>query len=226
MGPINYLTNELMIPFLTFSYQSIYPNYGVSILLLTFLIKVLFYPLTKKQFESMKITQKIQPKMKKIQEKFKGQPEKIHQEVMKLWKENNANPLGGCLPALVQLPVFFAIFYTVKSSAFIALVKSPGINQGLFTFWLADLTVKDTTYILPALVAVSMYLSQKMMVVEESQKMLMTLMPVVMFVVSIQMPSGVLLYWAASQIISTVQQYMILNPIGKGKNIVVKETEA
>jgi YidC/Oxa1 family membrane protein insertase len=226
MGPINYLTNEIMIPFLTFSYNSIYPNYGVSILLLTLVIKLLFYPLTKKQFESMKITQKIQPKMKKIQEKFKGQPEKIHQEVMKLWKENNANPLGGCLPALVQLPVFFAIFYTVKSPVFISIVKAPGINHGLFPFWLADLTLKDSTYILPALVAISMYLSQKMMVVDESQKTLMTVMPIVMFVVSISMPAGVLLYWAASQLISTLQQYLILNPIGKSKTIVVKENEA
>ena len=225
MGPINYLTNEIMIPFLNFSYHTIFPNYGVAILLLTLLIKILFYPLTKKQFESMKITQEIQPKMKKIQEKFKGQPEKIHQEVMKLWKEHNANPLGGCLPALVQLPVFFAIFYTIKSAAFTAIIKSPGINQGLFSFWISDLTMKDTTFILPALVAASMYFSQKMMVVEESQKMLM-MMPIVMFIVSISMPGGVLLYWASSQIISTAQQYLILYPLGKSKNSVIKEIEA
>ena len=223
MGPIRYLTDQVMIPFLTFSYHTIWPNYGVSILLLTLVIKLLFYPLTKKQFESMKITQKIQPQMKKLQEKFKGQPEKLHQEMMKLWKEHNANPLGGCLPALVQLPFFFAVFYTVKSPGFQAIVLAPGINHGLFSFWLSNLTLPDHTFILPVLIAVSTYLSQRMMVMEQSQRALMTVMPVVMFVVCLKMPAGVLLYWAASQLILTVQQYLILNPIGS-HNLVVKES--
>ena len=110
MKPINYLIDSFMIPFLNFSYENIFPNYGIAIILLTVLIKIVFYPLTKKQFEAMKANQKIQPMMKKIQEKYKGQPEKLHKEMTKLWKENNANPLSGCLPALVQLPVFIAVF--------------------------------------------------------------------------------------------------------------------
>ncbi len=226
MGPINYLTDQVMIPFLSYSYTHIFPNYGVAILLLTLVIKILFYPLTKKQFESMKVTQKIQPEMKKLQEKYKGKPEKLHEEMKKLWKEHNANPLGGCLPALVQLPFFFAVFYTVKSPAFQAMVLAPGINHGLFTFWLSNLTLPDKTYLLPVLIAVSTYLSQKMMVMEQSQKALMTVMPVVMFVVCLKMPAGVLLYWAASQLISTLQQYLVVNPLGSSKNlVVVKETE-
>ena len=115
MGPIDLLIQNWMIPFLKFSYQSIYPNYGMSIILLTVLVKMVFYPLTKKQFVQMKVNQKIQPQIKEIQEKYKKQPEKMHKEMSALWKANNANPLSGCLPALVQLPFFFAIFYTMQS---------------------------------------------------------------------------------------------------------------
>ena len=112
------MVDNIMIPFLEACY-GFYPNYGVSILILTLVIKVIFFPLSKKQFEKMKITQKLQPKVKALQAKYKGDPKKIQQEMMKLWKENNANPLGGCLPALVQLPFFLAIFYTIKIDAII-----------------------------------------------------------------------------------------------------------
>lgn len=210
MGPIDFLVQKVMLPFLNFSYHTIYPNYGIAIILLTVLIKVLFYPLTRKQFESMKVTQKLQPKMKELQEKFKGQPEKLQKEMIKLWRENKANPLSGCLPALVQLPVFFAVFYTVNSAGFKEILGQPGINAGLFPFWLADLALPDKTFILPVIIALSTYWSQKMFTVDPKQASLFIFMPFLMFFISLKMPAGVLLYWAASQLISTLQQLIIM----------------
>lgn len=210
MGAIDYLIHTLMIPFLTFSHDTIFPNYGVSIILLTLVIRAAFYPLTKKQFQSMKVTQKIQPEMKKIQEKFKGQPEKLQKEMMKLYRENNANPLGGCLPALVQLPFFIAVFYTIKSEAFTTLITQPGINPGFLSFWIPDLAQPDATYILPILVGLTSYLSQKMMTIDPKQAAMFIFMPFFMFFICLKMPGGVLLYWATSQGLSVAQQYYFL----------------
>lgn len=211
IAPIKYLIDTLMIPFLSFSYHSIYPNYGVAIILLTLLIKVLFAPLTKKQFESMKKTQEIQPEIKKIQEKFKDQPEKVHQEMMKIWKEKKVNPLGGCLPAVVQLPFFIAVFYTVSSESFKALLASPGVNQGMFSFWLADLTAPDATYIMPVIIGILTYFTSKMMSPSgQKQPAFMAIMPVFMVVICLRMPAGVLLYWVSSQLISSIQQYLVV----------------
>jgi YidC/Oxa1 family membrane protein insertase len=210
MNPINYLIDTIFIPFLQFSYSTIIPNYGVAIILLTLFIRAIFYPLTRKQFESLKATQKIQPKVKKLQEKYKKEPEKMQAEMMKLWKENNANPLGGCLPALVQLPFFFAIFYTIKSDTFTQLLTQPGINPGLFPFWLSNLSQPDGTYILPILIGVLTYASQKLTTVDQKQMAMLVFMPVVMVVICINMPAGVLIYWATSQFVSTAQQYFIM----------------
>ena len=208
MNPITAMVDNIMIPFLEACY-GFYPNYGVSILILTLVIKVIFFPLSKKQFEKMKITQKLQPKVKALQAKYKGDPKKIQQEMMKLWKENNANPLGGCLPALVQLPFFLAIFYTIKSDAFLSLLTGEGINPG-FLIW-SNLAANDTTYILPTLIAATTYLSQKLYVTDPSQKQMMAMMaifmPIMMFFVSLNMPVGVLLYWTLNQAVSGGIQY-------------------
>ncbi len=212
MNPIDYLINEFMIPFLRFSYDSIYPNYGIAILLLTILVKILFVPLTQKQFKAMKETQKIQPEIKKIQEKYKGQPDKASKEMMQLWKTHKVNPLGGCLPALVQLPVFIAIFYTIKSPGFNALISQEGINRGLFSFWIPDLTLPDTFMVLPIFIALATYISQKMTITDPKQATLMMFMPFMMFFLCLKMPGGVLLYWAASQVLSSIHQYIVMRP--------------
>ena len=210
MNPITFFVDSLFLPFLTFSYNTIYPNYGIAIILLTVLIKLIFFPITKKQFVSMQATQKLQPELKRIQEKLKGQPDKLHKEMMKLWKENNVNPLSGCLPMLIQMPVFLGIFYTVKSDMFINLISAPGVNPGLFSFWLSNLGQPDPFYLLPVIIALSTYWSQKAMMKEPSQKPLLIFMPIIMLVFCVNMPSGVLLYWASSQLISMVQQKMVM----------------
>ena len=201
-----------MIPFLRFSYDNLYPNYGLAIVLLTLLVKIIFLPLTQKQFNSMKQTQKVQPIIKKLQEEYKGQPEKLSKEMMKIWKEHKINPLGGCLPALIQLPFFIAIFYTIKSPQFLGLMAQPGVNPGVFSFWLSNLTQPDHFFILPIFIALSTFVSQKMMVTDPRQATFMMMMPVIMFFLCLKMAAGVLLYWAVSQSLSAAHQYFVMRP--------------
>lgn len=214
MGPINFLVEQLMIPFLTFSYTSIYSNYGVAIILLTLLIKLIFFPLTQKQFTSMKRMQELMPEFKKVRAKYKSNPQQLQMEMMKLYKQNNVNPFGGCLPMLIQLPFLFAIFYTMTSDSFIALLNATGANPGFISFWISNLSQPDPFYILPALIGLSTYLTQRLTptVSDPNQAKIMAIIPVVMVFVSLKMPAGVLLYWATSQIISAGQQYIIMKP--------------
>ena len=211
MNPLTYLVDNIMLPFLNFSYTNFYPNYGVAIILLTIIVKVIFYPLTHKQFVAMKSMQTLQPQIKELQEKYKKQPEKLQQETMKLWKTHKVNPLSGCLPLLIQLPFLFALFYTMNSEAFKVLISQEGVNPGFFPFWLSNLGMPDKTLILPAIIALTTYWAQKLTSTKEiASNMMFMLMPVVIFVICIKLPSGVLLYWAASQVISTVQQVIIM----------------
>lgn len=225
MNPLNVLVEQVMIPFLEFSYSHIYPNYGVAIIILTLSIKALFYPLTKKQFESMKQMQVLQPKIKEINEKHKGKPEQLQKEMMGLYKDHGFNPLSGCLPLLVQLPVFFAIFMTVNGPIFKGIIAQPGINPGLFTWWLSDLSKPDFINIfghnlpgfLPIIIGVATYWSQKYSVTDPMQQKIFMFLPLIIVVFSFKLPAGVLLYWATSQIVSTLQQVMMLRqPAAKG----------
>ena len=137
-GPIKFLIEAFMLPFLNFSYETIVPNYGISIILLTIVIKIIFYPLMNKQYRSMKQMQDIAPKMTEIRQKHKSNPQKMQQEVMQLYKDHNVNPLQGCLPMLLQIPFFIAIYATIISDQFQSAIHAPGINTGLFSFWLSD----------------------------------------------------------------------------------------
>jgi len=206
---IDSLVNNIFIPFLTFSY-SIIPNYGIAVIILTILIKILFYPLTKKQFQSMIVNQKMQPEVKKIQEKYKDDPKKAQKEILKLWKDNKANPFIGCLPTLVQIPFFFAIFATMKSETFITMLAQPHINPGFLPFWLTNLGVHDPLYILPVIIGVLTWWSQKMFITDPKQASLFIFMPIIMAFICLKMPTGVLLYWATSQLLSALQQYWMI----------------
>ena len=206
MNPITYLMDSIMIPFLNFSYHNIFPNFGVGIIILTIIIKLLLYPLTKQQFESMKKMQSMMPEMKKLKEKYKNDPQALQLETMKMYKENKINPLGGCLPMLIQLPFLFALFYTMNSDTFANLISQTNVFPGFTTFWIPDLSQRDNLYILPFVIGLATYLGQKMSTIDPSQQKIMMFMPVIMVAVSFQMPAGVLLYWAVSQIISSAQQ--------------------
>ena len=162
MNPITFLMDSMMLPFLNFSYQNIYPNFGIGIILLTIAIKLVLYPLTKQQFDSMKKMQSLMPEMKKLKEKYKDNPQTLQLETMKMYKENKINPLGGCLPMLIQLPFLFALFYTMNSDSFATLISQNNVFPGFTSFWLPDLSQRDHLYILPIVIGVATYLGQKM----------------------------------------------------------------
>ncbi len=129
-------------------------NYGFAIILLTICIKILFWPLTQKSYKSMKGMQKLQPEMKRLREKFGSDKQRLNQEMMAFYKENKVNPLGGCLPMLIQIPVFFALYRVLLGS--IELRHAP------FMLWITDLSAKDPYYVTPLIMGVTMFIQQKM----------------------------------------------------------------
>lgn len=203
------MIESFMIPFLTFSYNVITPNYGIAIILLTIVIKILFYPLMNKQYASMKKMQELGPKMKELRNKHKSNPQQMQQETLKLYREHDVNPLQGCLPMLLQIPFFIAIYATAMSPQFLDLLAAPGANPGLFSFWLSDLSLPDTSYVLPISLAIFTYFSQKLMMVDPQQKQLLYLSPILILFFGFKLPSGVLLYWATSTVLSTLQQLQV-----------------
>jgi YidC/Oxa1 family membrane protein insertase len=179
-------------------------DWGISIILLTFLIKLLLHPLTVKQARSANEMKKIQPIINSIKEKYKNEPNKLNTEMMKVYKDHNVNPLGGCLPVLVQIPILFALFTVLRVS--IAL-------KGESFLWISDLAAPDKTLILPILVALSMYFQQKTMpTMDQNQKTMMAFMPVMMFFFARALASGVVLYWFVSTLLGVFEQYRIMNP--------------
>ncbi len=190
-------------------------NYGVAIILLTILIKIVFWPLTQKSFKSMQAMKKIQPKIAQVREKFKDDREKLNQELMGLYKTYKVNPMGGCLPMVLQIPVFIA-FYRMLNTA-VELRHEP------FIWWINDLTAPDRLHIgvpipylggipvLTLLMGISMFLQQKMTPSsgDPRQEQIMLLMPIIFTVFFINFPAGLVLYWLVNNILSIVQQYWI-----------------
>ena len=178
-------------------------NYGWAIIIITFIIKLAFAPLTHKQQKSMKRMSALQPRINELKEKFKGDPQRMNTEMMELYKKEKVNPLGGCLPMLVQIPVFIAL-YNVLNNA-IELRHAP------FALWLVDLSAKDPYYILPVLMGVSMFVMQKMTpsTMEPAQAKMMMFLPVVMTFMFISLPSGLVLYFTVSNLLSMAQQLYI-----------------
>jgi len=195
-------------------------NYGIAIILLTILIKILFWPLTHKSYKSMKEMQKIQPLMAKIREKYKGNKEMMNKEMMSLYKTYKVNPMGGCLPMIIQIPVFFALFRILGNS--IELRHAP------FVLWINDLSAPDRLFHLPftiplmtppsgipvltLLMGASMFIQQKMTPTpgDPMQAKIMLLMPVIFTFMFINFPSGLVLYWLVNNVLSIGQQYRII----------------
>ncbi|RLA63134.1 MAG: hypothetical protein DRQ88_10635 [Epsilonproteobacteria bacterium] len=180
------------------------PNYGWAIILLTLLIRTLTFPLQYKSFKSMKKMQVIQPEITKIKEKYKDDPQRMQKETMELFKRAGANPLGGCLPLLLQMPIFFAFYKVLYQS--VELIGAPWI------FWVTDLSQKDPLYILPVLMAISMFLQQKFTpttTTDPMQKKLMMFMPLIFGFIMKDLPSGLTLYIFVSTIFGILQQMFV-----------------
>lgn len=175
------------------------PNYGVVIILFTILMKVAFHPLTHKSTKSMLKMQELQPKMAALKEKFKKDPARLNQETMKLYKQAGVNPLGGCLPLLFQMPVFWALFTLFRSTI--------ELRQASFIFWLKDLSQYDPIYVLPIVMAGTMFWQQKITIRDPKQAALVYLMPIMFFFFFFKFPAGLTLYWTVFNILSLIETY-------------------
>jgi YidC/Oxa1 family membrane protein insertase len=199
-------------------------NYGLSIILLTILIKILFWPLTHKSYKSMKEMRKLQPMMAKMREKYKHNKQEMNKQLMGLYKTYKINPMGGCLPMIIQIPVFFA-FYRI-------LPNSIELRHAPFVLWINDLSAPERLFSLPfkiplmappygipvltLLMGASMFLQQKMTPTpgDPAQAKMMMLLPVVFTFLFINFPSGLVLYWLVNNLISIAQQYRINRKLG------------
>ena len=188
---------------LKFIYQYIH-NYGFAIIIVTLLVKIIFWPLGNMSYKSMKGMQKLQPKINEIREKYKGDKQKVNQEVMTLYKAYKVNPMSGCLPMLVQIPVFFGLYK--------ALLYSIELRHAPFLFWIQDLAAKDPYYITPIIMGATMLLQQKMTPQpggDQMQAKLMQWMPVIFTFMFLNFPSGLVIYWLFNNILSIGQQYYV-----------------
>ncbi|HNY64375.1 MAG TPA: membrane protein insertase YidC [Deltaproteobacteria bacterium] len=181
-------------------------SYGLTIIILTVFIKIILYPLTLKSFKSMKELQKIQPLMKELQAKYKEDKQRLNQEMMKLYSEHKINPMGGCLPMLLQIPILFALY-----KVFYQAIELRHTPFHIFGTWLPDLSAKDPYYITPILMGVSQFVLQKMSPApgDEMQQKIMLIMPVMFTVLFLNFPSGLVIYWLISNILSIAQQAYI-----------------
>lgn len=183
---------------------TVIPNYGVAIIILTILVKIIFWPLGNMSYRSMKGMQKLQPQMKALQEKYKDDKARLQQETMAMYRANKVNPMSGCLPMLIQLPVFFGLYR--------ALLYSIELRHAPFLFWIQDLSAKDPYYITPIIMGATMFLQQKMTPTpggNEMQAKLMLWMPVIFTFLFLNFPSGLVIYWLFNNILSIGQQYYI-----------------
>ena len=177
-------------------------NFGVSIIIVTILIKIMLLPLTLKQDKSMKEMKKLQPELEKIKEKYANDKQMLNIKTMELYKEHKVNPLGGCLPLLIQFPILIALFGVLRNGI---------IPQDSSFLWL-KLSDKDPYYILPVLNGAVSFFQQKLMGTSDNPQMknMMYVFPIMMIYISYRMPSGLQLYWLTSSILAVVQQYFIM----------------
>ncbi len=196
-------------------FYSVVHNYGVAIILVTVLFKAVFWPISQKGMKSMKNMQKLQPKMAKIKEKYKSDPTKMNQEVMSLYKTYKVNPLGGCLPMVLQIPVFFALYKV--------LLQSIELRHAPFMLWITDLSAPDRLYlgfdlpylgglpVLTLLMGASMFLQQKLSpsTADPTQAKIMMFLPVVFTFMFLNFASGLVLYWFINNLLSILQQVLI-----------------
>ncbi len=202
---------NLMLPLLNLFYALI-PNYGVAILLLTLFVRILFWPLTHKSTVAMRKMSTVQPLIKEVQQKFKDQPQKIQQETFKIYREHQVNPFSSCLPMLIQIPIFIALFVVLRSAVELRFASF---------LWIADLSQPENLFagilpvplnILPILTAVTMGLQTHLTpsTGDAAQKKMMTwMMPIMLLFMFYQMASALCLYWTMSQILSILQTWHI-----------------
>jgi len=206
MRMINYgwfdiLANPLFL--LLTLFNSFIGNFGISIILLTVLVKLLFWPLSQSSFKSMEKMKKVQPQMKMIQERYKNDKAKLNEELIALYRKHKINPMAGCLPIVLQIPVFVALYKV--------LLESIDLKGAPFLLWITDLSAKDPYYVTPILMGLSMLAQQKMSPAtgDPMQRKIMMFMPAIFTFMFINFPSGLVIYWLVNNLLSILQQYTI-----------------
>ncbi|MCI0406368.1 MAG: membrane protein insertase YidC [candidate division Zixibacteria bacterium] len=183
------------------SFYKFFPNYGVVIIVFSILIKLLTLPLSRKSAKSMARMAEIQPRLEKLKEKYKKDPKKLNEETLKLYREIGFNPFAGCLPLLLQFPLFMALYAVLSTSI--------ELRQAPFVFWISDLSAADQLFIMPVLMTVLMFWQQKLTIRDPKQKMMVYLLPAIFFFFFFQMPSGLVLYWTLFNLFSVLEQYWV-----------------
>ena len=203
-------------------FHSLVGNWGFSIILLTLVVRGVMFPLTKAQYTSMAKMRLLQPKMVELRERYKDDRAKLGQETMRLYKTEKVNPLGGCLPLIIQMPIFIALYWT--------LMESTELRQSSLILWITDLSVYDPYFVTPILYGISMFFIQKMSptpVTDPIQKKVFMAMPFVFTFMFCTFPAGLTLYWLVSNCFTIFQQVMIFRSLEKrGLSMKKAKTEA
>ncbi|MBC8519420.1 MAG: membrane protein insertase YidC [Gammaproteobacteria bacterium] len=196
--PLFWILNEI---------QDVVSNWGLSIILLTILIKLVFFKLSETSYRSMARMRKLSPRLTSLKERYGDDRQKMNEAMMKIYREEKVNPMGGCLPILVQIPVFIALYWV--------LLESVEIRQAPFMLWIQDLSAKDPYYILPLLMGGSMLIQQRLnpAPIDPIQQKVMMVLPVVFTVFFAFFPAGLVLYWVVNNVISISQQWYITKKI-------------
>lgn len=178
-------------------------SFGLSIILLTILIKIVLLPFTLKQDRSMKEMKKLQPKIDELKKRYEGDPQTLNQKTMELYEEHKVNPAGGCLPLLIQLPILWALF---------GVLRKEGVVPDEAFLWFS-LVTPDPFFILPILNGAVSFIQQKLMGTNSNSQMknMMYIFPIMMIFISYKMPGGLQLYWLTSSVTGVIQQYFVMN---------------
>lgn len=201
--------SQPLFKLLRFTYTYV-GNWGISIIIITLGIRLIMYPLTKAQYTSMAKIRMLQPKISLIQKEYKHDKYQYHQKTIELYKKEKVNPLGGCLPLLIQMPIFLALYYMLSGSV--------ELRHATFAFWIHDLSSKDPYYILPILMGITMFFIQKISpttITDPIQKKIMNITLVIFTIFFLWFPSGLVLYYIVSNIITIIQQQIIYHGLSK-----------
>ena len=200
------MISSIMAKLLVFFHDNLGVGWGMSIIFLTLLVKVVLFPFSLSQIRSMEGMKKIQPELKKIQEKYKNNPEEQQRKMMELYQKNKVNPLGGCLPLLLQLPILLALFQVLR------VPENFNIDFTNAYFLTMDLTKSHSYWLLAVISGLTSFLQQKMTTVstaDTSQSTMMYVMPVFMGYITYTLKAGIGVYWVASTVIGSIQQWVI-----------------
>ncbi|MCK5533934.1 membrane protein insertase YidC [bacterium] len=190
-------------------------NFGWSIVFLTMVLQVILLPLTMKSFKSMQSLKKIQPQINTLRENYKDDSKRLNVEMMNLYKTRKVNPFGGCLPMILQIPIFWALFTTLRNTV--------ELRHAPFIFWIKDLSAYDPLYILPVLMGIVMFLQQKMTTTDPKQAKMVVFMPVIFVVLFLKFPAGLVLYWFVNNVLNLTMQLVIIKQSEKKEIVQVSK---